>query len=152
MFKTSKNNVGNHRYKNLSIDLPTNWEYELEQGDQQACYDQKSQSTLRIHILQVTPPEQTTDQTIQTLTADTPYITTSKGLLLTNSTYLNTIEGNQNITLVTWRLINHKPVRQIIAILTYTILTAEKDSTEEKEIISMIDNSLLSADLIYNPY
>ncbi|HKG06992.1 MAG TPA: hypothetical protein VKB19_11065 [Pedobacter sp.] len=147
IFKKSKSNIGNHRYKNLSIDLPTNWKYELEPGDQQACYDPKSQSTLRIHILLTTPPEQTTDQGIQTLTAGIPYLTTSKGLLLTNSTSLDTLEENQNITLVTWRLINNKTVPQIIAVLTYTVLTVEKDSIEENEIISMINNSLQRADL-----
>lgn len=148
IFKKSESNIGNHRYKNLSIDLPGNWEYELEQGDQQACYDPKSQSTLRIHILEVTPPEQTIDQAIQTLTAGIPYHTTSKGLLLTNSTSFDTLEGNQNITLVTWRLINHKLMQKIVAVLTYTVLTAEKDSIKEKEIISLIDSSLRSADLI----
>jgi hypothetical protein len=148
IFKKPKSNINNHCFKNLSIDLPSNWEYEFEHEDQQACYDPKSQSTLRINILQVTPPKETIHQTIQTLTANSPYITTSKGLLLTNSTYFDTLEGDQNITLVTWRLINYKSVQITMAIFTYTVLTADKNSTKEKEIISFIDNSLQSAVLM----
>lgn len=147
IFKKQQNTLGKHQYKNLSIALPAHWKYELEEGDQQACYDPKSQSTLRINILKAKPPQQTADQTIQSLTDDQPYLSTSKGYLLTHPTYFDTTEGGQNITLVTWRLIDHQPAQKTIAVFTYTILSAELKSEKEKETISMIENSLQEADL-----
>jgi ribosomal protein S12 len=58
-------------------------------------------------------------------------------------------ESGQDITLVTWRLINNKPVEKGIAVLTYTVLTKELNSAVEKEAISMIENSLQTADLAF---
>lgn len=145
LFKKQRDPFHNHHYKNFSIDLPSHWEYELEEGDQQACYDPKSQSTLRIYILTAIPSRQSADQTIGDLTGNQPHFTTSKGYLLTNPLYLDTTEGGQNITLVTWRLINNNPKQKLIAVLTYTLLSAEINTEKEKETISMIENSLQNA-------
>ncbi|WP_316812607.1 hypothetical protein [Pedobacter heparinus] len=147
LFKKRQNKLHHHQYKNLSIELPSHWKYELEEGEQQSCYDPKSQSTLRINIIKAIPPQQSDDEAIKALTDNLPYVTTSKGYLLTNPTYFDTTENGINITLVTWRLINHKTAQKIIAVLTYTVLSAEINSAQEKEAISMIENSIQNADL-----
>jgi hypothetical protein len=42
-------------------------------------------------------------------------------------------------------LINNSDYERIIAVLTYTVLTAEKELPEEKEIFELIEDSLQSA-------
>jgi len=148
LFKKRQGTFHKHQYKNLSIDLPFHWEYELEEGDLQSCYDPKSQSTLRLQILKTIPPHQSEDQMIEDLTNNQPYHTTLKGYLLVNPTYFDTTESGTNITLVTWRLINHKPAQKLIAVLTYTVLSSEIKSVTEKETISTIESSLQNADLL----
>lgn len=143
-----KSSSSTHQYKNLSIELPSHWEYELEEGELQSCYDPKSQSTLRIHILTAIPPRQSADDLIEALTNNQPYLTSSKGHLLVGPTYFDTTESETNITLVTWKLINHKAEKKLIAVLTYTVLSSEIKSAKEKETISIIENSIQNADLI----
>lgn len=148
LFKKKQITFINHRFKNLLISLPSNWEYELEEGDQEACFDPKSQSTLRLHIIKALPPEGTTvEKDIKSLTADLPYVTTSKGFLLTDPTYGESIEGSKRITLITWKLINFTRGENLMAVVTYTVLSEEKDSAQEKRVISLIENSLQNSEL-----
>jgi hypothetical protein len=147
LFKKQGAKFHKHQYKNLSIELPSHWEYELEEGDLQSCYDPKAQSTLRIHILTAIPPHQSADDLIEALTDNQPYLTTSKGYLLVSPTYFDTTESGINITLVTWKLINHKTAQKLIAVLTYTVPSAEINSAKEKETISQIEILIQNADL-----
>jgi hypothetical protein len=147
LFKKQRDTLHKHQYKNLSIDLPSDWEYELEEGNQQSCYDPKSQSTLRINILRAIPPHQSADDLIEALTDNQPYLTTSKGYLLVSPTYFDTSESGINITLVTWKLINLKAAQKLIAVLTYTVPSAEINSTKEKETISQLEILIQNADL-----
>jgi hypothetical protein len=147
-FKKKQMTLIKHQYKNLLISLPSNWEYELEEGSQEACFDPGSQSTLRLHIIKaIPPPEITTGDNIKFLTANQPHVNTSKGYLLTSPAYSESTESGKNITLVTWKLINCTGDEKIIAVLTYTVLSKEKDSAQEKEIFIMIENSLQNSEL-----
>lgn len=149
LFKKKQFTLVKHQYKNLHISLPSNWEYELEEGDLEACFDPKSQSTLRLHIIKaIAPKGETPEESMKSLTANQPYVTTSKGYLLTNRTYQESVDGGKNITLVTWKLINYVGDKKLIAVLTYTVLSKEKDSAKEKEIFSLIENSLQNAELL----
>jgi hypothetical protein len=149
LFKKKQIALINHQYKNLLISLPLNWEYEFETGDQEACFDLKSQSTLRLNIIKATPPTgMTTEENIKSLTADQPHVTTSKGYLLTGPAYNESIEGNRNITQITWKLINYAGDEKIVAVLTYTVLSEEKDSPHEKTIFNLLENSLQNAVLL----
>jgi len=58
LFNRKRLNYIDHQYKNLFISLPLNWKYELEEGGQEACFDPESQSTLRLNIIKVIPPEE----------------------------------------------------------------------------------------------
>ncbi len=137
-----------HSYKNLTLALPSAWEYELEEGDLEACFDPKSQGTLRLHIIKAVSPEnKTAEEDIKSLTSNEPYITTQNGYLLTNSTCTSTTESGKNLTLISRRLINAKGKEKIIAVLTYTVLTAEKDNSQEKEVLNLIEESLKNAKL-----
>jgi hypothetical protein len=136
-----------HQHKNLLISFPSHWKYELEQGDQEACFDPKSQSTQRLNIIKViSHKEMTTEDTIKSLTNDQPYITTPEGYLLTGPVYKETTEDLKNITLVTWKLINYTGDEKIVAVLTYTVLS-EKDLPQEKEIFKLIEKSLRASEL-----
>lgn len=147
-FKKNKNLSIKHQFKNLSLALPVHWIYELEEAEQQACYDPKSQSTLRINIMKVVTPEhQSVADQISDLTGDQPNVITPKGYLLVNPSYFDTVDNGQSITLITWRLINPKSSQKLIAVLTYTVLQSEIDKSNEKDTISMIADSLLQADL-----
>lgn len=76
LFKKKQITLINHQYKNLLIPLPLNWVYELEEGDLEACFDPKSQSTLRLHIIKSIPPkEEAFEENIKSLTANQPYVT-----------------------------------------------------------------------------
>lgn len=139
-----------HRYKALHIDLPSHWQYESEGEDQEACFDPKSQSTLRFNfnIIRVVPPNGTTgEENVKLLTADQPYITTTGGYLLTGPSFKVSADNSINITLITWRLINHVGAEKIMAVITYTVLSAEKESAQEKEIFNLLENSLQNAEL-----
>jgi len=141
----------NHQYKNLLISLPSNWKYELEEGGQEACFDPESQSTLRFNVIKAVPPEGiTAEENIKSLTAEQSYIITSKGYILTSPGYKESVEGDHHITLITWKLINNAGDEKIIAVVTYTVLSKEKDSPQEKEISNLIENSLQNADLLNN--
>ena len=146
-FKKRRVKLCEHQYKNLLIPLPSHWEYQLEEGDIQACYDPKSQSTLRIHIIKAIHRGTYMERDIEALTNDQPYVTTSRGYLLVNPTYVNSHENGQNITLVTWRLVNHTPIQKLIAVLTYTVISTEIESKKEKQTISLIENCLQKAEL-----
>ena len=149
LFRKKQITFINHQYKNLLIPLPLNWEYELEEGDLEACFDPKSQSTLRLHIIKSIPPkEETFEENIKSLTANQPYVTTPKGYLLTNRAYRESIEVGKDITLVTWKLINYVGDEKLIAVLTYTVLSGEKDSAREKEILNLIENALQNSELL----
>ena len=150
LFKSKKKQITfiDHQYKNLRISLPVHWEYELEEGEQEACFDPKSPSTLRLHMIKAIPPEGvSSEENIRSLTADQPYVTTSKGYLLTKPTYSEFVDGSKNITLITWKLINYTGDEKIIAVVTYTVLSEEKDSVPEKGIFNLIENSLQNSEL-----
>jgi len=122
----------------------------MEEGDQQACFDPKSQSTLRINIVEAIPPHlETEEKSIALLTDGQPYTTTLNGCLLTSPVSKDHIEDGNHITLITWRLINIAGEKKILAILTYTVLSEEKDSVKEKGILDLIENTLNNAELIY---
>jgi len=137
-----------HQFKNLSIDLPFNWHYEMEEADQEACFDPTSNSTLRINIIMAIPPDGlTTSDRLKILTNNQSFVTTTKEYFLTEPLYSESIESGQNITLISWKLINNTNHDTIIAILAYTVLTAKLNSKKEKDFLSLIENSLRSADL-----
>jgi len=147
-FKKPKDTFKKHQFKQLSMDLPGHWQFEMEQDEQQACYDPKSQSTLRINILTVRKLDvDPSNVDLNALTGDLPYKMNSNGLLLVNPTYLDTTEGGQRIVLVTWRLINAKALEKIIAVFTYTVLRAELDTAHEQGVISMVSSSLMHAEV-----
>ncbi|MDB4918959.1 hypothetical protein [Mucilaginibacter sp.] len=149
LFKKKQIPSINHQHKNLLISLPLNWKYEFEEGDQEACFDPKSQSTLRLNVIKVTPPEgKTPEENIKDLTVNQPYVTTSKGYLLTKPAYRESLEDGNNITLVTWKLINYDGDEKTIAVLSYTVLSEEKDSEQEKEIFNLLENSLQNSELL----
>jgi hypothetical protein len=146
LFKKQKEKLINHQFKNLLISLPLHWKFEFEEDGQEACFDPKSKSTLRINIIKAIPPKDANSvEIIKSLTHNQSYITTSKGYLLTDSAYRESVESGYDITLITWRLINNSDYERIIAVLTYTVLTAEKELPEEKEIFELIEDSLQSA-------
>ncbi len=134
-----------HQYKNLIIALPAHWQYESEGEDQEACFDPKSNSTLRFNIIEaIPPPGITEEENLKLLIADLPYATTVHGNLLAGPAYKESGDNGTMITLITWRLI--KPER-MMAVITYTVLSAEKDSSSEKETLKLIRTSLLNAQL-----
>ncbi len=148
LFKKDSIKLIKHRYKNLLIALPANWEYEFEQDEQEACFDPKCQSTLRLNILKVVHTDRDDSQgIIEELTDKQSYTITQNEHLLTQPTYIETIESGENITLISWRLINNVGYEKIIAIITYTVLTKEKDSKKEKTTIDLIENSLKYSEL-----
>ncbi|MEK7645117.1 MAG: hypothetical protein AAB391_02260 [Patescibacteria group bacterium] len=148
LFKKQQVELVEHQYKNLVIPLPANWKYELEKGDLEACFDLKSQSTLRLHVMKAVPPkDKTSEENIKSLTGNQSCTTTLKGYLLTKPTYSDTTESGINITLVTWKLINPTGDEKIIAAVTYTVLSEEKDSEQEKGMIAMIESSLNNSEL-----
>ena len=150
LFRKKPDTLVEHRFKKLLISLPSNWEYSMEEGDQQACFDPKSQSTLRINIVEAIPPHlETEEKSIALLTDGQPYTTTLNGCLLTSPVSKDHIEDGNHITLITWRLINIAGEKKILAILTYTVLSEEKDSVKEKGILDLIENTLNNAGLIY---
>lgn len=149
LFKKQPIKLVKHQYKNLVIKLPANWKYELEEGDLEACFDPKSQSTLRLHVIKaVSQKDKTLEENINSLTGNQPYVATLKEYLLTKPTYSDIAENGKNITLITWKLINLIGDEKIIAILTYTVLSEEKDSDQEKEMIAMIESSLNNSELV----
>jgi len=149
LFRKERNTLIKHRFKNLRISLPSNWNYSMEEGGQQACFDPKSQSTLRINVIETIPPNlETVDASIKLLTDGQPYTTTLKGCLLTIPVSSDYIDDGNHITLVTWRLVNVTGEKKILTILTYTVLSEEKDSMEEKRILDLIGNTLNNAELL----
>lgn len=133
----------------MVIQLPVSWKYELEEGDLEACFDPKSQSTLRLHIIKASSPaDKTSDENIKSLTGNQSYVTTLKGYLLTKPTRSDTTESGKNITIITWKLINPTGDEKIIAVLTYTILSEEKDSEQEKGMIAILESSLNDSELV----
>ncbi|MFC0518049.1 hypothetical protein ACFFGT_27795 [Mucilaginibacter angelicae] len=148
LFKKKQIPLIKHQYRNLTIVLPSHWQYELEGEDQEACFDPKSQSTLRFNIVKAMPPTGATDEeNIKFLTADQPYITTAGGYLLTGPAFKESVDSGNNISLITWKLINYTGAEKIMAVITYTILSAEKESAQEKEIFNLLENSLQNAEL-----
>ena len=148
LFKKQQTELIKHQYKNLVISLPSNWKYELEEGDLEACFNPKSQSTLRVHIIKaISNEDKNSEESIKSLTSGNPYGYTKKWHLLTKPSFSETVEGGKNITLITWRLINNEKNEKIVAVLTYTVLSNEKDTEQEKGIISLVENSLQEAGL-----
>lgn len=146
LFKKQFINLVNHQYKNLVIALPESWKYEPEEEDQEACFDPKSQSTLRINIIKAIPPKGAPpEENIKNLTDNQQFVTTSKGYLLTAPSYSKSIDLGKKITLISWRLVNNAGHEKIIVVFTYTVLTEEKESTKEKGIINLIESSLQNA-------
>lgn len=148
LFKKQQVTLLKHQYKNLLISLPSNWHYEFEEGEQEACFDPKSKSTLRLHIIKAVAHQAGLfEEDLKNLTGNQPYTSTRKGYLLQGPLYKESIDSGQEIILITWKLINYVGLEKIIAVLTYTVLKAEKDSTSEKEIFKMIESSLHNAEL-----
>ena len=134
-----------HQYKNLIIALPAHWQYESEGEDQEACFDPKSKSSLRFNIMEAIPPEGISeDENLKLLIAGLPYATTVHGTILAGPAYKESEDNGVMIMLITWRLI--KP-EKTIAVITYTVLSAEKDSASEKKTLNLIRTSLLNAQL-----
>ncbi|WP_162997105.1 hypothetical protein [Mucilaginibacter kameinonensis] len=129
----------------MIINLPAHWQYEFEGENQEACFDPKSKSTLRFNIIEVIPPPGITEEeNLKFLIADLSYATTVHGNLLAGPAYKESDDNGTMITLITWRLI--KPERTM-AVITYTVLSAEKDSSSENETLKLIRTSLLNARL-----
>ncbi|QKJ30050.1 hypothetical protein HQ865_09865 [Mucilaginibacter mali] len=148
LFKKKSIMLIKHQYKNLLIDLPANWEYELEQDEQEACFDPSCQSTLRLNIIKVIPSDgASNEQNIEALTGNQQFMTTQNGYLLTKANYRDSIDSGENITLVSWRLISNAGYEKIMAVVTYTVLKKEKNSKKEKMIIHLIENSLKNSEL-----
>lgn len=149
LFRKKSIALTKHQYKNLTIALPSHWQYELEGNDQEACFDPEIQSTLRFNIVKAVPPTGTTDEeNVKFLTADQPYITTAGGYLLTEPVFKESADSGNNISLITWKLINYTGAEKIMAVITYTVLSAEKESAQEKEIFNLLENSLQNAELL----
>jgi len=68
----------------------------------------------------------TAEENIKFLTANQSYVTTLKGYLLTGPAYSESKERGETITLITWKLIKYTGNIQIMAILTYTVLSDQK--------------------------
>ncbi len=148
IFKKDGNTLQKHQYKYLTISLPSNWQYELEDLDIEACFDPNSQSTLRISFIKARPPKNITEEeNIATLTSNQPYVYTKNKYILTNSSCCNTQENNIDLVVITWMLIDNSDLIKIAAIITYTILSSEKDTAKEKGVINLIENSLNEAEL-----
>jgi len=148
LFRKKPINLVKHQFKNLLIFLPSNWKYSMEEGDQEACFDPKSQSTLRINIIRsIALQTANAEESIAFLTDDQPSSTTSKGYFLTNPVSNDYTENDTNITLITWRLVKVSDEEKILAILTYTVLSEEKESEKEKEVLGLIEISLNDAEL-----
>jgi O-antigen/teichoic acid export membrane protein len=62
--------------------------------------------------------------------------------------YPKNVESGNHITLITWKLINYTGNEKVIAVATYTVLSTEKESKEEKDVFDLIENSLKSAELL----
>lgn len=70
-----KHNVGftKHRYRYLTICLPSNWLCE-EEGDIEACFNPKHQSTMRISFIKANSKVlRTLEDEFKSLTSDKPY-------------------------------------------------------------------------------
>ena len=146
-FKKNGNTLQKHQYKYLTVSLPSNWQYELENTDTEACFDPTSKSTLRISFIEVRPPENITEeQNINALTFDQAYTYTKNKYILTNSSCDSAVDNNNDLTVITWMLIDNFDYIKIVAIITYTVLSAEKDTVKEKDIINLIENSLKEAE------
>ena len=129
----------------FTLDLPENWVYEKEQDDIEACFDTKSQCTLHIYLIQVKGPEGSTkEEKIKSLTGGLDYTLTNLGYFPTDSQTKETIEQNNKLTVFSWRLIQMFGSNEAnVIILTYTVLTAQKDS--EKEMIGELEKSFKDA-------
>lgn len=57
-------------------------------------------------------------------------------------------ENGRNLEVVTWRLINSSSSEKLIAVITYTMLSSERSTPYENEVVKLIENSLIDADLI----
>ena len=75
-------------------------------------------------------------------------ITTKNGYTLTNPKYVDYIENGHKIILVTWKLIDNSKEEKIMAVITYTVLSSEKDSEKEKSQINLIQKSLENAKFV----
>lgn len=138
-----------HQYKNLFLFLPSNWIYEKEEGDLEACYDKKSSSTLRLHIITFLMSQNKTPEGDLLKGMDNDInITTKNGYTLTNPKYVDYIENGHKIILVTWKLIDNSKEEKIMAVITYTVLSSEKDSEKEKSQINLIQKSLENAKFV----
>ena len=149
LFRKKPDTIVSHRFKNLLISLPSKWKYVMEDGGQQACFDPKSQSTLRISIIEAISPDlETVDESIMLLTDGQSYTTTVTGCLLTTPVSSDHIDDGNLVTLISWRLIDIRGRKKIIAVLNYTVLSEEKDSVKEMGILDLIGNTLNNAELI----
>jgi hypothetical protein len=148
LFKKEQVTLLKHQYKNLLISLPSNWSYEFDGNEQEACFDPKSKSTLRLHIIKAVAHQTVSfEEDLKNLTGNQPYTTTTRGYLLQGPLYRESVDNGQEIILITWKLINYVGLEKIIAVLTYTVLKMEQDSSSEKEIFKMIESSLHNAEL-----
>jgi hypothetical protein len=148
LFKKEQVTLLKHQYKNLLISLPSNWSYEFDGNEQEACFDPKSKSTLRLHIIKAVAHQTVSfEEDLKNLTGNQPYTTTTRDYLLQGPLYRESVDNGQEIILITWKLINYVGLEKIIAVLTYTVLKMEQDSSSEKEIFKMIESSLHNAEL-----
>lgn len=135
-----------HQYKNLSIELPSDWTYEHEQGDIEAGFNPNSSSTFRMHIITATfPADKTKEKLIVAVTQGKSYETTHQNYIFLRSLVEEAIEQNQNITIIQWQLIDISEKETIVGVFTYTVLTSEKDSEREQQMIALLENSIKNA-------
>ena len=80
----------------------------------------------------IPPDGLTTSDRLKILTNNQSFVTTTKEYFLTEPLYSESIESGQNITLISWKLINNTNHDTIIAILAYTVLTAKLNSKKKK--------------------
>ncbi|MFA6554546.1 MAG: hypothetical protein WCS89_03490 [Candidatus Paceibacterota bacterium] len=143
-----------HQYKNLILDLPKNWVYEKEQGDIESCFDPNSKSTFRINVMQMKSPEDWSKETrikslVSAFASNLDYIVTSRGYFLTKIQLKETSDQGNKISLFSWRIIQlFDNGHANVAVLTYTILSNERDSKEEKDVITKLENSFAEATFV----
>ena len=135
-----------HEYKNFALNLPNNWLYEKEEGDIEACFDPTSKSTLRIHLMKLRPPVNASQaEKIKVLTGGLQYTFTDFGYMLTIANVFQKHKNN-DIDLITWRIIKLPENGEAdIALLSYTVLSVEKDSEKERGIINDLEKSFKEA-------
>ena len=148
-FKKKTEKSTKHVFKDLAISLPSNWKFETEDGEIEACFDPDKSSTFRIHVMRVSSTEsKSIEGKITDLTGGQKYTTLENGFILTNTQAREVIEQGIELTVYTRRLIHLSNEIAKMAILTYTFITIEKDSIFEKETIAFLEEAMLNAEFI----